>query len=252
MKRSRLAIGICLTVLLVVSVLSTRPQQAYQLAPEAGPINNQTQALRVASVTDGGGVGTKHTFNISVVNVSDKAIVEYTFFRKDGSALTTSGATTGWSLAPGESDVVKADLGPGESITLAALLFADGTGQGDAAETARMRDYRRGVEEQYQRVAPMLTQAKGAPSAAEANSVAAALRQQLASLPVPPVGEGVSPGKSAGLHDAKQFIEVQVTRSQGKTDEKTVSLETLRSRVAQTLGHVEKALTRFQGNPKTR
>lgn len=252
MKRSRLALSICLIVLVTVSVLSTRSQQAYQRAPEVWPVNNQTQALRIASLTDRGGVGTKHTFEISVVNVSDKAIVEYTFFKKDGSALTTSGATTGWSLAPGESDAVKADLGPGETITLAALLFADGTGQGDAGELTRMKDYRVGVEEQYRRAVPILNQVKGVAAAAEANSVAAALRQQLASLPVPPVGEGVSAGKSAGMHDAKQFIEVQVTQPQGKADEKTVSLETLHSRVNQALGHVEKALTRFHGDLTTR
>lgn len=252
MKRSRLVLGICIIVLMVVSILSTRNQQAYQRASEVGPVNNETQALRVASFTDHGGVGTKHTFEISVVNVSDKAVVEYTFFKKDGSALTTSGATTGWSLAPGESDTIKADLEQRESITLAALLFADGTGQGNAEEITRIKDYRAGVEEQYRRAVPILNQAKVAPAAAEANSVAAVLRQQLASLPVPPVSVGVSPGKSAGLHDAKQFIEVQVTRPQGKPDEKTVSLETLRSRVNQALGHVEKSLTKFHGDPKTR
>ena len=252
MKRRRLAVGICLIVLMVVSILGTRIQQAYQHPPATEPVNNQTQALRVASVVDRGGVGTKHTLEISVVNVSDKAVVEYTFLKKDGSVLTTSGATTGWSLAPGESDVVKADLTPGESLTLTALLFADGTGQGDAEEITRMKDYRAGVEEQYQRALPILNQAKGVSAVVEASSVAAALRQQLASLPVPPVGAGVSPGKSAGLHDAKQFIEVQVTRPQGRPDEKTVSLESLRLRVNQVLGHVEKSLTRFHGDSKTR
>lgn len=252
MKSSRLVLGICFIVLMVMSVLSTSSQQAYQRAPEVGTVNNETRALRVASFTDHGGVGTKHTFEISVVNVSDKVVMEYTFFKKDGSALMTSGATTGWSLAPGESDMIKAELEQGESITLAALLFADGTGQGDAEEITRMKDYRAGVEEQYRRAVPILNQAKGAPAAAPADSVVATLRRQLASLPVPPVGVGVSPGKSAGLHDAKQFIEVQVTRPQGDPDEKTVSLETLRSRVNQALGHVEKSLTKFHGGPTTR
>lgn len=230
MNKSRLALGVCLIILTVVTVLATRPQQAYQHVPEVKPVINETQALRVASVIDQRNVGTKHSFEISVMNVSDKAIVEYTFFRKDGSALTTSGATTGWSLAPGESSVLKADLEPGENITLAALLFADGTGQGDAGEINRMRDYRTGVEEQYRRAVPILNQAKGSPAVAEAAAVAMALRQQLDSLPVPQVGLGFSAGKSAGLHDAKQFIEMQVTPSQGKQDVKTVSLETLRSR----------------------
>lgn len=252
MKRSRLAVGICLILLMVVTVLGTRSQQAFHRAPEIEPVNNQTQALRVASFTDRGGAGAKHTFEISVVNVSEKAVVEYTFFKKDGSALTTSGATTGWSLAPNESDVIRAELEPGENITLAALLFADGTGQGDSQEITRMKDYRDGVKEQYQRVAPILAEAKIASAAAEATHVAAALRQQLSSLPAPRVGGGVSPGKAAGLHDAKQFIEAQIIPPSGQQGEKTVSPEILRSRVIQALGHVKKALARFHGDPKGR
>lgn len=251
MKNSRLVIGICLTVLVVAGVLGTQSQQAYRHAPEMGTVNNQTQALQVSSFTDTGGAGAKHTFEVSVVNVSDKTIVEYTFFKKDGSAVTTSGATTGWGLAPTETDVIKVELNPEESLTLAALLFADGTGQGDAQEVARMKDYRKGVEEQYQRAVPILNQAKGAPSSAEAKNVSDALRQQLSSLPVPSVSESISPGKAAGLHDAKQFIEVQVTPLQSKQGEKPVSLEMLRSRVGQALGHVEKALTRFHDDSKS-
>lgn len=233
------------------AVLVTQSQQGHQHEPDAALINNKTQALRIASVTDRGTTGTKHTFSISVVNVSDKPIAEYTFFKKDGSAVTTSGATTGWALAPGNTDVVKVDLEAGDSLTLAALLFTDGTGQGDMQEITRMRDYRAGVEEQYQRVVPILDQAKSASPRAKVNDISAALRQQLSSLPVPPVSGNISPGKAAGLHDAKQFVEMQVIPPQGKQDEEAASLDMLSLRVNRALGHVEKALFRFHSDSKT-
>jgi hypothetical protein len=199
----------------------------------------------VASFTDLGGAGQKHTFEIIVENVSDRPVVEYTFSKRDGSALTTSGATTGWALAPGESDVVKAELEGEESLTLAALLFADDTGQGDAGEVARMKDYRKGVEEQYLRALPMLREAKNAPASAEAKDVSDALSRRLASLPVPAVGEGNSAGKAAGLHDARQFIEVQVGAAEGRPDVSDMLPEALHAKINRALDHVEKSLTKF-------
>src|SRR5919112_3231735 len=168
MRNSRLIVSACACVfaLLGLSILGTPRQQAYRPQADKPHISNETQALRVASFTDLGGAGQKHTFEIIVENVSDRPVVEYTFSKRDGSALTTSGATTGWALAPGESDVVKAELEGEESLTLAALLFADDTGQGDAGEVARMKDYRKGVEEQYLRALPMLREAKNAPASA--------------------------------------------------------------------------------------
>jgi Cu/Ag efflux protein CusF len=243
--RFLLATGVLAVALISMGVSGTQNQQTYQPATDVGHVDNETQALQVASVTDTRSGEGKHTFEMSVVNTSDKAIVEFTFFKKDGSALTTSGATTGWSLGPNESHLVTVKLDGGESVTLAALLFADGTGQGDTQEIARMRDYRNGVEEQYRRVAPTLSRAKNAAVDADANAVSALLHQEISSLSMPAVGGNISVGKAAGLRDAQQFIETQIDRPQSQSDGKTIRLEVLRGRASQALEHVEKSLTKF-------
>ena len=235
-----------LVALFGLSILGSPRQQAHQPPAGKAQVNNETQALRVVSFADQGVSGQRQTIQIVVENVSGRPVVEYTFFKGDGTALTTSGATTGWALLPGETDTVKAELKAGESLTLAALLFADGTGQGNAEEIARMKDYREGVEEQYRRALPILNRAKNAPAAAEAKEVSDALSRQLSSLPVPAAGGGSSAGKAAGSHDAKQFIEVQVGAAESGRGGSDIRPEELHSKVNRTLKHVEKSLTRFQ------
>lgn len=211
---------------------------------QAGGIVNKTEALEVVSVLDAGemgrGVG---VFKVTVRNIADRAVVEYTFFRKDGSALTTSGATIGWALAPGETDAVTLSLGEGEELTLAAALLEDGTGQGDAGEVSRLKDYREGVERQYRLASPILRQAMSAPEVSRASAVVADLQVQLSGLPVPPVEGDISPGIAAGMTDAKQFIRSQAGAAK---EGDAADLKTVKARVAGALEKLEKALARFE------
>lgn len=211
---------------------------------QAGGIVNKTEALEVVSVLDAGetgrGIG---MFKITVRNMADKAVVEYTFFRKDGSALTTSGATTGWALPPGETDAVTLSVGEGEELTLAGALLEDGTGQGDASVVSRLKDYREGVERQYKLANPILRQAMSAPEVSRASAVLGDLQVQLSALPVPHIEGDISPGMTAGMSDAKQFIQSQIGAAKEGNDG---DLKTVKARVAGALEKLEKALARFE------
>ena len=242
-----LAACVCVVALTGLSIRTKGGQQDNQQPKNIERVVNNIQALQVESVTDAGVVGNgQRMFKVAVVNASGKGVVEYIYLKKDGSTLRTSGATTGWGLAPGETDVVTVSVSEGENLTLAAVLFADGTGEGDAHELARMKDYRAGVQEQYKHAEPILRQVMKAPDTGDASLILQSLENQLSALPLPPAGGNVSPDKASGMHDAKQFIELSIKPDKNRQSPDGVQLKEVQSKVGQVLKHVEKALTKFR------
>lgn len=195
---------------------ATRPSVTRNV-PTQSEVANRTTALRIVS-TLGESLNGQTVLKVTIQNVSDKSVVEYTFVRSDGSSLSTSGATTGWELLPQDQDVMRISLSPGtsEPVVLVALLFDDGTGQGDFDETAYMRNYRAGVEAQYQRALPFLHRHLENYKPVNARELLQKeLLPGLSSLPDSPEGHSEK-GVSAGMRAAKQFILGQLVPSRKK------------------------------------
>jgi hypothetical protein len=211
---------------------------------------SKIQALQIISTTTEQ-FGERTLLHVTVSNVSDKGVVEYAFVRKDGSMMSTSGATTGWILAPGERDAITVPMSPneGEVATLFAALFDDGTGEGDPQEVTSMRDYRAGVARQFERATAIIRQKKNVRANAQAVAVLDELDKQLSELPEEPVSEAVSPRMAFGIGDAKQFVlQNKPSRERLKADN-SAALQGIQADTDRLLGDMEKALTKIHHQP---
>lgn len=185
----------------------------------------------------------QRVLKLSVKNISDKRVVGYVLVKKDGSTITSSGATTGWVLGPGETDILTVSVNWNEEIPrLFAALLEDGTGDGDRQEAVRLRDYRSGIEKQFQRAVPLLREAKNAPASGQASAVLNNLRARLAALQEKEA-ETASPGMASGLRHAKEFIIRQLDQAAMKLkDNSALELRIVQSDMEQVLTRVEAAL----------
>lgn len=244
------AVGVCLLIVSGARAWRSGGQQPAQAGNALARVVNKTEALQVVAVTDAnaGGDAARSALRITVKNVSGQGVVEFTFVKADGSELLTSGATTGWELASGESNTVTVSVSPGgaEVVTLAAALFEDGAGQGLPQEVARLKDYRAGVREQFERAYPALRRTAEAP-AEQLPSAIPTLQARLSELSEPKAGGDVSPDKASGLRHAKEFLKRQV-RLPGEAaaavdDHKS---QDAKAGVGDALAHVEKALLKLR------
>lgn len=210
---------------------------------------NKTQSLRIISMTSEAGLSKdSRVMKITVMNVSNKDVVDYAFVKDDGSTMTTSGATTGWTLAPSQTDTVVIPVGSAEQAraTLCAALLADGTGEGDLQEVGRMKDYRSGVAKQFLRAVPLLRQTKSTLRAERALADLDNLHARLLALPEESVGGDVSAGMASGVQHAKQFILRRVAASKDKfKNSRDVQPRVIEASIGEILTHVEKSLAKM-------
>jgi hypothetical protein len=230
-------------VLFVVSLSATgglkQPLTSHPLSAQNG-VENRTTSLRINAVTPSFLIG-RTVLAMSVQNISDKPIVEYTLVKQDGSSLSTSGATTGWELAPGAQDIVNVSIlgSNSQKVVLSALLFEDGSGEGDPDEIAYFRHYRDGVRDQYTRALRIIQWLNnGRTNAAE-------MFRELSSIlsSLPDDAETKALGVAAGMRAAKQFILGQLASSR-KSLEKTgdIDPEVLKDDLDRVTAHAEKAI----------
>ena len=224
----------------------TRGQQKKPLANDATGIENNIQSLVVVpAITDAN--ETRSLLKLKVTNVSKMNVTAYAFLKKDGSTLTTDGATTGWALAPGGTDVVtlSADTGEGAAPSLHAVLFEDGTGEGDLNEVSRMRDYRIGIAKQFERAIPLLNKVNSAPESVDAEALLDELQNELAALPEEAVAQNVSPGMASGIQHAKQFVLSQIKQSKEKIQRSNSPHRVVKDDVSRVLSNLERARTKI-------
>lgn len=247
-SRSRFIIifVVCLIIATAISSQATREKQTGTIVR----VENKLHVLQIVSIREINlGNGMNHVFNLEVMNTSDKAVVSYVLLNKNGSSVTSTGATTGWSLAPGETNIETVSVNGNEypPILFAALL-EDGTGDGDPQEVSRMRDYRAGVEKQFQRAIPILQGAKNAPESAQASAVLDELQSRLSALPEEAVGPNVSLGMASGIQAAKEFIiSIQLKSLKNKLkDNNEIKLQTVQLDFSEILTRIEGAQTKLQ------
>jgi len=240
-----IAIIVCLIAITAISSRATREQQTDTTVR----VENKLHVLQIMSIRQVPlGNGMTRVFNLEVMNISDKAIVSYVLRNKNGSSITSTGASTGWSLAPGATNIDTISVNGNEGLPiLFAALLEDGTGDGDSQEVSRMRDYRAGVEKQFQRSLPILRGARNTPESARASAVLDDLQNRLSALPEEAVGPNVSPGMASGIQHAKEFIIFQLKPLKNKLkDSNGINLQTVQTDVGELLTHIEEAQAKLQ------
>jgi hypothetical protein len=185
---------------------------------------NKTRSLIIESVTDaekmpGVPQSASRRLRVTVRNGYSQPVVAYSFRQMDTSTpkksmsgVTTNGATIGWKLAPGATDVTRFSVAAtGEVVlTLTAVLLEDGTGDGDVDELAGLRNHRAGVKEAYQEIVPMLRKAAASGERVTGDAALQSLKNEIESIPegnllLTDFPKGVVDGKALVTFEIKEL-----------------------------------------------
>lgn len=158
-------------------------------------VESKTRALAIVSFKDLGETGAEpqslSRFAVTVKNSSEKTVVAYSIrvedsstSKDDVSAVERGRLTDDWSLPPDGTDVVRvAAASEGDVVlTFHAVMFEDGTGDGDRNDLRRLHEVRAGVKLAYQRIAPILRRAAQENGTAAAEAAVQALEDEVVSM----------------------------------------------------------------------
>jgi hypothetical protein len=131
-------------------------------------IQNKTSSLVVESVKGLDKKNNRNEVEITFRNNYDKSVAAYRVRVSEEfngetnvSAVERGGLIVGWVLRPNETKVEKFILNSeGKShLTIAAVIFEDGTGDGEIVELNRLQEIRAGVRIAFQKIVPLLREA---------------------------------------------------------------------------------------------
>lgn len=267
---SRITI-ITLVILIVVSAVivfaSTQSQQEIRQISKDIRVENKTNSLVVESIKeirkqkrliDSTDSVDSRTFEVKLRNNSKKPIVNFSLTINDASTnentsygIERGGMMGEWSLMPNEIDVNRfSAASKGEVVlTVAAVLFDDGTEEGETAELLRLRENRTGIKLAYQQIAQILRRNINLNKAVDSKSAIQTLEKELVSIS----DEKVPMNQKRGFRQAKDFFisELQDIKNKmnsesnrlfGSESEKNLAYS---SEINEQLAKIEKAIAHF-------
>ncbi len=207
---------------------------------------------------DQGDPTTLRTFEVKLRNNSEKPIVYFSLVVKD--ATTTEKSTSGferngmtdeWSLLPNEVDVNRFfPASEGEVVLVVeAVLFNDGTGEGDSTELLRLRNHRAGMKLAYQEIAPLLQRSLNEKENVDPVSTLQSLEKEVASM-----SEEKAPmNQKRGYIQAKRYIIHQLEDLRNSLSSKSklvyISESEIKgeytSKIAEQLAIIERTIAKF-------
>jgi hypothetical protein len=243
---SRRSVLIALSVIVCcLAVIGTRAwsPSAYPHQSNNLSVVNKTQALQVVSA-----IVTNNRLSLQLKNLSNKHINGYTLSLGEGT-MVTDYTISDHAIAPGEIEEksIPLDDSPSPSqqrVSIDAAVFTDNSSEGDANATQYIKNRRRGVKLQLQRVLPLL---RNLLSVADAD-VAAKLQEvkkQILAFPEDSTNNA-SKAVNDGLRDAKQDALLLIERLEQKQGKgKTNSGEEIRKTLSEKVGEHEKRLPKL-------
>lgn len=213
-------------------------------------IENKTRSLAIESVKDLGVSlsGAQSRFEVTVRNDYDKSIIFYRFREADSSTdkKTISGVERGGImddpiLPPnGTSATVFSVASEGEVVlTVAAVLFEDGTGDGDSNDLLRLQENHAGVKAALQRIAPILRQAANTDDLAAPDAAVQMLEDEVAAVS----DAGVPINLRSGFAEAKDYVRSELRDLKDELRSKPKLKR--RAEVGKKLEKLEKALAKM-------
>ena len=231
LSRRALIIGAC--IFLTSLVLTTIWSGSAKFQENSLEVKNETSSLQIVSVSKEVSGEDKLLVRLTVLNTSNQDLVAHTILKQDLTMLTTNGATTGWSVGPGQQDTIPLVIkDTDKTLTLSAALFRDGSSEGDLTLLQELKDYQDGVKAQFNRAIPIFRGRLNARSSAGGFN---SLRTELLNLPERFEGQDRSISKSEGMADARQYI-------LGRLSANSIS----HGDVTETLSKLEKANARLE------
>jgi hypothetical protein len=168
-KIAYVVIGMILITVLTVLGIS-RKQPAMTVSSKPQPVVEQfepadfeeVKALKIAEMKKEGDF-----IKVSLKNISDKEINGLTILFKDNSTITTDFTISGDGIIPSgikeltvpvetENDPITKYVSDQPSFKIAAVVFVDQTGEGDPQYISEIKDRRRGLKVQFEKLLPEL------------------------------------------------------------------------------------------------
>lgn len=213
-------------------------------------VENKTLSLVVESVKELGEKNDQSMVEVSLRNNSDKPISAYRVRvteefdgKKEVSVVERGGLIVDWVLKPNEIKVEKFLIKPkGKThLTIAAVLFEDGTGDGGTADLTRLQEIRVGVRMGFQRIAFILKDTMENESSLSDTAI------QLMEEKVKQLSDENVPDKSKpGFALATGYMNIELKDIR---DEKSRNSDfNANSKVVTKLAKIESALTKFSIN----
>ncbi len=213
-----------LFILVTVSVIFVFAANQNQVSKDLR-IENKTKALVIESTTQLRNQNDRRIFKVTVRSDYEKPIVSYSFRVVDNtthknsiSRVERSGVADGWSLSAKESDANFFSVPPtGEIvITLEAVLFEDGTGDGELPNVTRLQEISAGVKMAYQQIVPILRRVSNQDEPSISDEAIRSLTDEINSI-----SEAKVLGNSiAGFKDAKNYISLELREIKNKLNSK--------------------------------
>ena len=181
-------------------------------------IENKTRSLAIESMKDLGEVqaGAQNRFEVTVRNGYDKPIVTYRFRvvdsltgKKTINAVERGGMMGDWDLPPNGADVIAFSAASEGAVvlTVAAVLFEDGTGDGNTSDLLRLQEIHAGVKTAFQKIAPILRQAANTDDSVVPDAAIQLLEDEVASIN----DREVPVNQRRGFAQAKDYVRLELS-----------------------------------------
>lgn len=214
---SRFVVGSVSVVLLTAAVV-VWATKAQSNNPGRLRIENKTHSLVIESMKDLGHVqaGAQNRFELRVRNGYDKPIITYRFRVVDSltgketfSAVERGGMMDDWNLPPNGTDVTAFSAASKGAVmlTIAAVLFEDGTGDGNANDLLRLQELHAGVKAAFQKIAPILRQAANTDDSVVPDAAIQLLEDEVASIN----DREVPVNQRRGFAQAKDYFRLELS-----------------------------------------
>jgi hypothetical protein len=237
-----IVLGVIVSCLAVIVAGAWSPN-AHPLQGNNLAVVNKTQALQVISATV-----VNNRLSLQLKNISGKSINGYTISLDEGT-IVTDYTISDHAIAPGEIEEKSIPLDdspspPQQRVSIDAAAFTDNSSEGDFNATQYIKNRRRGVKLQLQRVLPLL---RNMLSVADADVTAKLkeVKKQILAFPEDST-DMTSKAINDGLRDAKQDVLLLIERLEQKQGKgQTNNGEEIRKELSKKVGEHEKRLPKL-------
>lgn len=214
-------------------------------------IENKTRSLIVESVKESGKKNDRSEIEITLRNNYDKSIAAYRVRVAEESAGETNvsavergGLIVGWVLRPNETKVEKFIVNSeGKThLTIAAVIFENGTGDGEVVELNKLQEIRVGVRMAFQKIVPMLRNVAKISEFSSSDTAIQSLEENITQLS----DEDVPDDSKRGFAFAKSYISLELKDiKEAKARSSNFNVE---AKIADKVSEIELALTKLSAN----
>lgn len=232
-------LGLGVTSLGIWSVVESKTAQGVT-------VENKTRALEVKGIEQSTVGDGSQIVQVSLRNVSKKPIAVYSVEvveilngKKDFSNVERGGLVVGWILRPNEIQIEKFPIKTGveTQLTISAVLFEDGMGDGDPKEVRRLQEIRVGIRMGFQKMLSILKE-----SVRTGESLDGPVLQEMASKIEKLDDEGVPMRSKRGFYLARGYVLMEL---KDIAAEKNFNGSSREGEITKSIGEIESALLKF-------